>query len=116
MKHLKKFENKDILKLTYVDFTPDDGDFVDNYLALYVNGVLIKYGDHDNDRISQVLEGIEIGLKYHSKIEKEYITCEDKEYCENMWNNELAPPKTLDELEVIINGQKWDYYETLKEI
>ena len=104
MKHLKKFENKEVLKLTYVEFyLDDDSDYV---LALYVNGELLTYGDQDHDGIVELMRGVEIGLKYYSKIDVKREKCNNEEYCEKICNSVVTPPKTLDELEVIINGTK----------
>ena len=59
MKYLKVFESQSLV-IYKVDFK-GGGDGVD---ALYINGMLHKYGDYYHDKIGEWIEGFLGGIKY----------------------------------------------------
>ena len=91
MKHLKTFESVGNHTFTIVHFPEGEG-----VHAIYIDGVLEKYGDYYHDKIQNWIEGFLSGSRWAGiEFEERKITCKDPELNEEICELGGIPPKHI---------------------
>ena len=89
MKHLKTFESLGNHTFTIVNFPQGEG-----VHAIYIDGVLEKYGDYYHDKIQNWIQGFLDGTRWAGiEFEERKITCKDPELNEKICELGGIPPK-----------------------
>jgi hypothetical protein len=85
------------MKLITVDFSGGG----EGITALYIDGVLYKYGDYYHDKISDWIRGFIEGVKYgcNEEVEEELIGLDpENPWLEETWELAGLPPKKFEDL------------------
>jgi len=94
MKHILEYNQLSIF--TTVDFT-EGGDGV---YALYIDGVLFKYGDYYHDKIETWIESFIEGVKWAGhRIESNKIECKNHDINSDVSEMGGIPPKKLEDIQ-----------------
>jgi hypothetical protein len=93
MKYLKLFEAKGEHTFTVVTF--ESGESVS---AIYVDDVLLKYGDYYHDKINDWIKGFLEGVRWSGiNLEESKFTCGDDKISEDVCDGGI-PPQSLSDV------------------
>jgi hypothetical protein len=92
MKHLKTFEAKGSHIFTVVRFPEGEG-----VTAIYIDDVLLKYGDYYHDKIDDWIKGFLEGVRWSGiNLEERKYTCKDPELNDDVCDGGIPPNSLFD--------------------